>query len=992
MVDYDPNNPTDVEAIGIINRTLSSGRPSDAFDSPDAVARMHQMLNANPQLKADVESAYQGRVEARQHGFSSAEEYFGVSKYFAQGPSKQGQIIKTVKKTPQEMEAMQQRKLEAQTITLQQRQAIVRQEFLQKVKNIKQDENLISQQRQQKLRNIQQQYGKDIKRAGQGFVGLTHQEKQKVVEEGLKYRVGKVMEQKEKALSWWEKTNLKIGKKYFPKLSILKSYEKLLIKKTLPKEIIKFDKMAEDKFYMEQKYGGYIKAKRKLKVGILPYQSWEKGLYNSVSQRPLLFAGTFAASVVIPPLVSGIGLVSSAVIGASATQFIGEGISYTIPTIYTAYSVGRIAEEPNILKKFEKAGSITGEIAPAIAGGWIGGKLATKVKALGQPTIKYKTIKVKETLTPKQQRATILKKGELIKTDVYGKTTVTQSYKTTKLTEHIVAGRRTIVSTKLREIFGVKPIYEGIPYQQQTFYSVKGFRAEFSYRGESGYTKAFKLLTQQRGFTSSQATTILRYYQPRDIVTKFAGTVTLKYGDLYKAPVFKVQGVKDITYQVRTIDAGLGIKTRGGVGIKEIITGKGFIAGEQGGLQFYKTTFDVTKTLLTSQGGMYQKISQAGKTQKIIEQISAVKGKGTDVVRIKLDEGLYQEIPTKLFKQVSIGKQVIPKGRVGFEVSDIQIPKTKYGRVEIDMREVLGVSAKESPIVSNIKIDMNKLKDITYLKDVKQTLENVYGKSIIKTSPIISPKKPPTIKTTLKTEELTASIIPTLDFSRSYPSIVQEAGKGVSAFSISTASLGAISNAFETGQVPRYKVVTRQSFDFKTVVKTKPELRTYQRFETIQTSKITQPVVLRTIQQPTTPTPSIILPPSLLYKPKPRPKIFETPAIILPWSSPSKKSTQVKNLYSVSVRRRGKFKPVGVFQSLRKAFYVGKSKVGGTLAATFKVTGVGAIGTPRGFKRKKTKEGVLFIEQPKYRLSTRSELSEIFRAKRKKKKTKRRKR
>lgn len=84
-----------------------------------------------------------------------------------------------------------------------------------------------------------------------------------------------------------------------------------------------------------------------------------------------------------------------------------------------------------------------------------------------------------------------------------------------------------------------------------------------------------------------------------------------------------------------------------------------------------------------------------------------------------------------------------------------------------------------------------------------------------------------------------------------------------------------------------------------------------------------------------------------------------------------------KGLFSVSVRRFGKFKPIGIFSSYRQAFNIGKFKVGTTLGATFKVSGKGNAGIPLGFYTKNTKQGKLFIEQPKFRLSTRTERLEI---------------
>jgi len=92
---------------------------------------------------------------------------------------------------------------------------------------------------------------------------------------------------------------------------------------------------------------------------------------------------------------------------------------------------------------------------------------------------------------------------------------------------------------------------------------------------------------------------------------------------------------------------------------------------------------------------------------------------------------------------------------------------------------------------------------------------------------------------------------------------------------------------------------------------------------------------------------------------------------------------------TVSLRRYGKFKTIASGISTGRAISIGSQRASSTLGATFKITGFGKgkIRTPKGFKRKKDKkEGLLFIEKRKFRLSKRGEKVEIQEAKRKKKK------
>lgn len=89
------------------------------------------------------------------------------------------------------------------------------------------------------------------------------------------------------------------------------------------------------------------------------------------------------------------------------------------------------------------------------------------------------------------------------------------------------------------------------------------------------------------------------------------------------------------------------------------------------------------------------------------------------------------------------------------------------------------------------------------------------------------------------------------------------------------------------------------------------------------------------------------------------------------------KSINLFRKYPVLVRRKGKFKIVGFGRTPQEAFNIGREITSKTLAVTFKVPGV-TIGKIKGYKKKKNiKEGVLFLELPKYRLSKMSEITEI---------------
>lgn len=135
---------------------------------------------------------------------------------------------------------------------------------------------------------------------------------------------------------------------------------------------------------------------------------------------------------------------------------------------------------------------------------------------------------------------------------------------------------------------------------------------------------------------------------------------------------------------------------------------------------------------------------------------------------------------------------------------------------------------------------------------------------------------------------------------------------------------------------------------------------------------------------PTTKGVSLFSPPR--SPPTSPPRTPPTSPPIYPQSPPQSKRFDFKfpslkssfGNFAVFGRRFGQFKLVGIGKTEGQAFNIGKNFAKNTLGATFKVPT--AKNQPRsifGFKTKQTKQGTLFIQKPKYRLSTRSEVKEI---------------
>ena len=111
----------------------------------------------------------------------------------------------------------------------------------------------------------------------------------------------------------------------------------------------------------------------------------------------------------------------------------------------------------------------------------------------------------------------------------------------------------------------------------------------------------------------------------------------------------------------------------------------------------------------------------------------------------------------------------------------------------------------------------------------------------------------------------------------------------------------------------------------------------------------------------------------------PNPYMFPSPRLT---SSPMKQP-EIKNIFSLLVRRSGTFSPVGTFSNLRQTFGEGQRIVGETAAASFKVKdSKGEVVNPvwgmisNRFRPAKSEQGVV-VERRRYRISSPGELQEI---------------
>lgn len=137
----------------------------------------------------------------------------------------------------------------------------------------------------------------------------------------------------------------------------------------------------------------------------------------------------------------------------------------------------------------------------------------------------------------------------------------------------------------------------------------------------------------------------------------------------------------------------------------------------------------------------------------------------------------------------------------------------------------------------------------------------------------------------------------------------------------------------------------------------------------VQKARVSQIQKIPLLTKKIVTTPRIIVSRGITFFGGPTPKL----------RAPSSLRIAPRGYYSVSVRRFGKFRTIGTGLTLQRAYTLGRLRTSRTLGATFKIAGKGSLSvpTPSGYYIKYEKGQKLFIEKPKFRLSTTPEKQEI---------------
>lgn len=429
---------------------------------------------------------------------------------------------------------------------------------------------------------------------------------------------------------------------------------------------------------------------------------------------------------------------------------------------------------------------------------------------LRTPTIRGEPIIVKEKIPQNLKKSFVVPKERVVVIDQYGNTVTKEYYEAFKLHEQVIAGRRTIVSTKFRDMFGMKPVYQGIPTAQ----AKKIIEGEDVFSGEkyvlseepSGYQKALKLLTKRGGLTVSQAKITLRNYQAREIAGITEANVVVTYGK--GKPTYEVTGTREIYQPVEIIDKELGIKTRGAMTRRDYLSGSGTIGETKKGIQLQEAWYDIERRFLTPSGREFNLVSQAGKTTEGYMQLSGVWDKGEGTLNLN-----YKEFKFRKFGEASATKRIIPRGKTyGSQgegvVFEKNVPETTYDLREV-LRQEYGITMKQ---------DIVKPKAVRTLKgeSLATTLRRIYGTESPKTIPATSGNvmtetmKPETVVRRTQITKPKLITLPTLpDIKVTIRNMMKSFSDSASSINSAVASI----TALETGQETRGTTKVRTDVD-----------------------------------------------------------------------------------------------------------------------------------------------------------------------------------
>jgi hypothetical protein len=521
----------------------------------------------------------------------------------------------------------------------------------------------------------------------------------------------------------------------------------------------------------------------------------------------------------IPETVGGLALETGAI---SSAVYLGGKIPTRVMNV--AYGGGAVwgtatALDPTISPEKRIGGIFLAGTSLTMLG-------LSGVRYLRQPTIKQKIIK-----SPKisvKAESLVGKEKEIVRITSGGETKLVErvTFSTQKTKQIGIAGSRTVISTRWRDILRLDPIYKGVPTAQPV-----------------AYNKALNLLIKRSGYTPYQARNVLRYSAPRVIdVTLEKGVLNIAGNEARGRFVYRVD------QPVINVDKYLGIKTRGATSFRNVYEFQRTLKGD---LVLEK----VREVSLKNAGVKYfEKVtaSRVGDVSQGLNKISLNVG-NKELIAYK-EPYQFQRI-----SGVSLQRQIYPPKRF-LTVERGETTLIKRSQIDIDdinLDKIRGVTYRGENFVTPAKIIKTPFSKTFGVGDVEKVKEAISQKTLTKSvvEPSLKTGFAPTIN--VKTQ------IRTLTKLNQAELITQPSQVGLG---VGTLTALNINQALKTDLKVKQSLKTNLKLDIKTDPRIKQIIKQAQATKTAQAGRVSPttnlgfsptPISIRTPTIPTFTTPNI---------------------------------------------------------------------------------------------------------------------------------------
>jgi len=350
---------------------------------------------------------------------------------------------------------------------------------------------------------------------------------------------------------------------------------------------------------------------------------------------------------------------------------VGYAGVYAIP--YVGTGLFALGEGSELLLKQKKSGLVGGTaqyvyqnpLETALIGGLGGLKLK---KAATKPKIFRENLKVNQRLkepafyVSKPTKAVQLGDETVLMRNIKG------------FDEFAQTGGKTKVTTPIRQLTGMKPIYSGVPYKNM-----------------KAYNKGLNKL-EMSGYTKQQAKNILRFRKPKRTSVTFEGK--LKQITSEKGTQNILEGMTKL--KPEKIKYGNLVFGKGKTGKFDIIRASSKPTGKTSklGTEIFEVDRQVTSGFLKNQKYPFTKLRQRGKTTRTEKSFTTSQDLGESIIPTNFGKGFIAGKPSQRYRVFSGTKQTLPGKRKISEgkKANVFVEKGNVPGVTLNLDEISGVS------------------------------------------------------------------------------------------------------------------------------------------------------------------------------------------------------------------------------------------------------------------------------------------------------------